>query len=152
MEEITVIYTLRLTSLLLVALALVPAGAHLFAIVNKFHLDRAEYLISQRAYDGWSLFSIVIVAALVSTLTLAIQLNRSGEPYWLVATAFLCIAATQVIFWLFTFPANKATQNWTVLPEGWETLRYQWEYSHAASAILNFVALFILLLSVVRTD
>jgi hypothetical protein len=152
MEEITMIYTLRVTSLLLVALALVPAGAHLFAMVNKFHLDRAEYLISQRAYDGWSLFSIVIVAALVSTLTLAIQLNRSGEPYWLVATAFLCIAATQVIFWLFTFPANKATQNWTVLPEGWEMLRHQWEYSHAASAILNFVALLFLLLSIVRTD
>ena len=133
------IYTLRLTSLLLVALALVPADAHLFATVNKFHLDRAEYLVSQRAYDGWSLFAIVIVGALASTLALSIRLNRSAEPYWLVVTAFLCIAATQVIFWLFTFPANKATHNWTVLPEGWETLRYQWEYSHAASAILNFV-------------
>lgn len=40
----------------------------------------------------------------------------------------------------------------TVLPEGWETLRYQWEYSHAASAILNFVALFTLLLSVLGKD
>ena len=119
------IYTLRLTSLLLVALALVPAGAHLFAMVNKFHLDRAEYLVSQPAYDGWSLFAIVIIGALVSTLALSIWLNRSGAPYWLVATACLCISATQLIFWLFTFPANKATQNWTVLPEAWETLRYQ---------------------------
>ncbi len=66
--------------------------------------------------------------------------------------SFLCIAATQVIFWLLTFPANKATHNLTVLPEGWETLRYQWEYSHAASAILNFVALFALLLFVLGKD
>ena len=114
--------------------------------------DRAAYLISQRAYDGWSLFAIVIVGALVSTLALSIWFNRSGEPYWLVATAFLCIAATQVIFWLLTFPTNKATHNWTVLPEGWGTPRYQWEYSHAASAILNFVALFVLLLSVLGKD
>jgi hypothetical protein len=152
MEEIAMIYTLRLTSLLLVALALVPAGAHLFAMANKFHLDRAEYLISQRAYDGWSLFAIVVIGALASTLALSIWLDRSGEPYGLVATAFLCIAATQVIFWLFTFPANKATQNWTVLPGDWETLRNQWEYSHAASAILNFGALFALLLSLLGKD
>jgi hypothetical protein len=64
--------------------------------------------------------------------------------------SFLCILATQVIFWAFTFPANQATENWTVLPVNWADLRIRWEYSHAASAILNFVAVAALTLSVLR--
>ena len=36
--------------------------------------------------------------------------------------------------------ANWATRDWTALPPDWEPLRRRWEYSHAASAILNFVA------------
>jgi hypothetical protein len=39
------------------------------------------------------------------------------------------------------FPGNQATENWTSVPEGWETLRARWEYGHAASAVLTFLAL-----------
>jgi hypothetical protein len=53
------------------------------------------------------------------------------------------------MFFIVTFPANKATQNWTMLPQGWETLRQQWEYSHATGALLYFVALTMLALSVI---
>jgi hypothetical protein len=45
-----------------------------------------------------------------------------------------------VVFWAFTFPANRATRNWTQAPRHWEALRRKWEYSHAASAVLNLVA------------
>ena len=49
-----------------------------------------------------------------------------------------------MVFWSFTFPANQATANWTVLPEGWQALRARWEYSHAAGAVLNFAAVLFL--------
>jgi len=67
-------------------------------------------------------------------------------------TAFLCIAGTQVVFWTFTYPANQLTNNWTALPEDWMTLRKQWEYSHATSAVLNLLALTALILSVLAKD
>jgi hypothetical protein len=35
-----------------------------------------------------------------------------------------------------------------MLPEQWEALRQQWEYSHATSAGLNLVALMALIVSV----
>jgi hypothetical protein len=54
--------------------------------------------------------------------------------------AFLAILLTQVVFWLFTFPVNRRTNNWTEAPEDWEQLRDRWEFSHAASALLNFIA------------
>ena len=43
--------------------------------------------------------------------------------------------------WTTTFPVNAATQSWTVMPEAFEAARRQWEYSHAVSAALTFLAL-----------
>ena len=45
-------------------------------------------------------------------------------------------------------PANEQTANWTVLRENWAALRVQWEYSHAASAVLNLIALIAVIVSV----
>ena len=49
------------------------------------------------------------------------------------ATKWL-IVANLAIFFVWTFPANQATNNWTVVPKNWNKLRIQWEYSHAAHA------------------
>ena len=146
------LYGLQLGSLIFAALALVPAGAHFFEMFSKLKLDRAGYLAAQRAYDGWNLFGIVVVGALVFTLVLTVMLYRAGQPWILAGLAFLCIAGTQVIFWSFTFPMNAATSNWTVLPESWEALRRQWEYSHACSAALNALALVLLFVSVLNAQ
>ena len=78
--------------------------------------------------------------------------RQRRRRFGLALTAFLCLVGTQVVFWTFTFPANRATANWSVLPANWMALRVQWEYSHAASAVLNLIALVALILTVVRTD
>ena len=150
-SDMIMTYFLRLASLIFVALALVPAGSHLFSLMSKMRLDRDAYLEAQRAYDGWSLFGIVVVGALLSTLALIVALHRTGEPPFLSLLAFLCIVATQVIFWIYTFPANRATSNWTTPPDNWTVLRATWEYSHAASAALTFIAFLSLIVTSVRT-
>ncbi|MER8978079.1 hypothetical protein [Mesorhizobium sp. M0870] len=144
------IYSLRVVSFIFVALAFVPAAAHFFAMFNKMKLDGPNYLAAQRAYDGWSLFGIVVLGALLSTAALAILLYRASASFGLVVVAFLSIGATQFAFWTLTYPINQATRNWTVLPENWELLRRQWEYSHAIAAGLNALALLVLFLSALR--
>ena len=109
-----------------------------------FSLPREHYLVAQQIYRGWALFGTVVFAALGSTAGLAWALWREGRAFGLALAAFLCIAATQAVFWTFTFPTNRVTSNWTMLPENWTALRMQWEYSHADSAILNFAALTLL--------
>jgi branched-subunit amino acid ABC-type transport system permease component len=133
------------SSIACVALALVPAGQHLAELPHKFRLPAHDYLVVQQLYAGWSLFGTVICGALLSTGVLRVLERR--EPRLLAATslAFLCILGTQIVFWVFTQPVNRATRNWTVLPDNWMQLRNQWEYSHAASAVLNLIALFALL-------
>ena len=131
---------LRFASLLFTALALGPAMAHLLELLNKIDLSREEYLTVQQIYSGWALLGIVVFGALISTLLLAIASRRKRGQFIAALVAFLCVAGTQAVFWTFTYPANQETANWTLLPEHWRALRTRWEYSHAASAVLNLAA------------
>src|SRR5262249_5512474 len=124
-----------------VALCLIPAGAHFFELANKMSLSTAEYMTTQRIYAGWSFFGVAIITAIVFTLTHTLMLRAERMAFLLSLTALLCLVATQVIFWTFTYPMNVATNNWTITPQDFEVARRQWEYSHAVNAVLTFVAL-----------
>ncbi len=126
--------------------------AHLLELPNKINLSREDYLKVQQIYRGWALLGFVVVGALLSTLALTITVRHERTAFILALIAFLCIAGTQVIFWIYTYPANQATNNWTMLPENWAELRRRWEYSHATSAVLNLVALVMLILSFLARD
>lgn len=140
--------TVQFLAILLTALALVPGGAHLFALWNKIDLPQDAYFTVQAIYRGWSLFGFVLIPALLVNLVLAFLRRREVRASALALAAALLMAATLVIFFTWTYPANVATQNWTVAPPGWEVLRREWEYSHAVNAGLTFLALALVVLSV----
>jgi hypothetical protein len=140
----------RFLSLLFCALALAPALAHLLELPSKIGLPRDEYFVVQQIYRGWWMLGIVVLGALLSTLALTIVARKRPGELGPALTAFLCIVATQAIFWTFTFPANQQTANWTLLPDNWQELRMRWEYSHAASAMLNLVALIAVIIAVLK--
>src|SRR5262245_60115842 len=113
-------------------LALGGALSHLFELTNKISIYLEQYLIVQRKYDGWWQIAYVVAAQLVAIVA-ALLLTR-GDAWtfgWLVL-ALAGLIGAQAVFWAYTFPANAATANWTVLPEAWQALRARWEYSHAA--------------------
>jgi heme/copper-type cytochrome/quinol oxidase subunit 1 len=143
--------TAQFVAIVLTALALVPAGAHLFELLNKIGLSQQEYFVVQGIYRGWALFGIVIFGALGANLVLAILARRQRAPFRLALSAFLLVAATLVIFFIWTYPANQATSNWTVVPPNWQELRLQWEYAHATNAVLTFLALCAVTLSALLT-
>ena len=138
---------LRLLAVLLTAVAMAAGFAHLLELPNKISLEREEYLTVQQLYRGWALLGFVVVGALVITGIVALMVRARTTEFYLTLVAALCIALSLAIFFLFTYPANQQTQNWTILPDNWERLRRQWEYSHAVAAILYFVALSALTLS-----
>jgi hypothetical protein len=129
------------------ALYLAPTGAHLFELPHKMALSPTEYMTVQQIYAGWQLFGVVVGLALLATLvnTILVRADRHALAWSL--GAFLALAATQGVFWAFTYPINVATRFWTVSPERFEAARQQWEYSHAASAVLTFGALVALVFS-----
>jgi hypothetical protein len=128
-------------AIVLTAIALIPVGAHFFELWNKIGLDRDPYFVVQGIYRGWALFGFAIFGALAANVILAVMLRRRRSGFVLATAAALGIAATLAIFFTWTYPANVATDNWTVAPANWEALRTHWEYSHAANAVITFLAL-----------
>lgn len=138
---------LRFLSVLFTAVGMAGGLAHLFELLNKMTLSDMDYLTVQQIYRGWALLGVADIGALVSTLALATMVRRNWKILILTLVAALCIALGLVVFFMFTYPVNQQTLNWTVLPDNWLQLRLQWEYSHAVNAGLFFVAFNALVLS-----
>ena len=134
------------------ALALVPAGAHFFALPNKIVMSEEAYFTVQQIYAGWALFGIVLIGALILNLVHAVMVRGEYPTFRFAIAAFLLIGATLAIFFGWTFPANQATANWTDIPRDWQALRAQWEYSHAVNAVLTFVAFCCVTLAVLTKE
>lgn len=133
---------LRLLTLALTAVVLVPSGAHLFEMPHKITLDREAYFTVQAIYAGWAWFIIPIIAAIVLNGALfASERRRNRASARSALISALLIIASLGVFFVWVFPANQATVNWTQVPDNWQELRRQWEYGHAASALIVFAAL-----------
>lgn len=138
-------------TLLATALSLGAALAHAFSLPNKIDLSSNEYFITQKAYRGWSHLAYVLAVQFVSMTTLAIMARRDPYIFWPVIVALGCLIGAQALFWVFTFPANVATQNWTVVPDNWESVRRQWEYSNAGGAAFQLLAMIALVVAVLAS-
>lgn len=142
----------RFTTILFTVMTLSALMAHLFELPAKIDLPREDYQTVQGIYRGWSVLGIFEIGAPVLTL-IWIFLERRRKaimPY--LFTALLCFVISLVVFFLFTFPANQATVNWTQLPGNWELLRDQWEYSHALRAVINLMGFISLVLGILKKE
>lgn len=137
---------LKFIAIVLTALALVPGGAHLFALPNKIQLAETNYFVTQSVYRGWALFGVVLFGAIFANLALTLALRRQ-RAFVFALINLVCLIATLVIFFAFTFPANQATNNWTQVPADWQELRWQWEVSHAVNALITFTGFCSLVIS-----
>lgn len=133
---------LKLVALALTALVLIPGGAHVLELPAKMQLQREDYFTVQQIYAGWALFAVPIIAAIGANAMLGHRLRHADRTASRAAwgSAILTVISL-IIFFAFVFPANRATANWTAMPEDWERLRQHWEYGHLGSAILVFAAL-----------
>lgn len=139
---------LRIASVVSVAIYLIPEGAHFFEMFNKVKMSSVDYMTMQRAYDGWAFFGVAIVIAVGCTLGHAVAMWDVPVARWLSLGALALLIGTQVIFWCFIYPMNALTRNWTEIPANFGVVRLQWEYGHAASAALTFLALVLALCAV----
>lgn len=140
--------TFRFLAILSTAIAMAGGLAHAFEFPAKIHLGQEDYLVVQQIYRGWSLLGVPIIIALLCSLAIAYLVRSHRLCVTLTLTAVVALGAQLANFFVFTQPVNRATANWTELPEDWESLRMQWEYSHLASAVLFVIAFVAMVLSV----
>ena len=137
-------------ALLATALALGAALAHAFELPNKIGMSREDYFIVQHAYDGWNRLAYLLAVELAGMLAVIWLYRAEPRVRWPALVALICLFAAQAVFWIWTFPANQATLNWTTQPENWERLRRAWEYSHLVGALFQTLAMTALVTAVLR--
>ena len=108
-------------AIMLTALCLVPAGAHLFALPNKLGLAEGEYFTAQSVYRGWSLFGVVWLLTLLAQLAMLVVLRRHRAALSVGLLGLGLLVAAFAVFFVWTLPANQATANWTQVPAAWRT-------------------------------
>ena len=159
--------TVEIVSILLVALAMAPALAHLLEFPGKSRLTKDAYLTVQPIYyPGFTVAGGVgEVGGLIAVLAVLLLTPQGTPAFWLRLVALAALLGMQVVFWLFTQPVNKFWLQSTTLggfgeaffnvgsgthrvrpddPDGWKRMRDRWEYSHivrAALATLSFLLL-----------
>jgi hypothetical protein len=146
----------RLVTLLLTALSMSAALGHLLELPAKMRLDGPTWVhLLQTLYPpGFGTAGAVFeVGAVVSTIVLAVLVRRrpTATIVWTLAGT-LCVAAAHAVFWTWNAPVNATLGAATAatLPIDWMQLRAQWEYAHAARALLQIGALGALVWSVLR--
>lgn len=128
-------------ALMATALALGGPLAHVLEFSTKIELPRDQYFIVQAIYAGWNRLAYLLAIQFASIIAVLIFARNEPLVFWSTIVSLLGLIAAQTIFWIFTYPANVATNNWTSIPENWEVLRRQWEYSHVMGALLQILSM-----------
>jgi hypothetical protein len=102
----------KLLALGLMAIIVMPGGAHLFELPAKMKLSENEYFSVQSMYAGWAWFSVAIFAAIAANAWLFWTMRESDPTAAHAAGASaVLIALMLVIFFIWVFPGNQATNN-----------------------------------------
>jgi hypothetical protein len=140
----------RFLTITFAAITLCALITHLLELPGKIDMSKENYLVVQSIYRGWAWLGIFEIGAILLTLIWTAGDIKKKRTFPFLLTALLCFVVSITIFFIFTFPANRATINWTQLPDNWQTLRSQWEYSHAIRAILNLTGFCFLVIVLLR--
>ena len=137
---------------MLTALSLGPALSHLLELPAKMIYDGALWLtVSKTLYATFGTVGAAFeVGAVVATVVLAILVRLRRPAFGWTILAAACVILTHAAFWIWLAPVNATIAALTLetLPADWMALRNQWEYTHAARAALQIVALGALTLSI----
>jgi hypothetical protein len=144
--------TWRFLTILLTAVALAAAFAHLMELPAKMNYDAGLYVMLHRTlYPNYGRIAGPAEGlALIAVLGLAWWVRGRGAAFPLTALAAACQAAAMVAFLLLVQPVNVTMAAWPLdaIPSDWTGWRDQWEYTHAARAFLQLGTLAALVLSV----
>lgn len=144
--------SLRFVTIMLTALSLGAAFAHLLELSAKRTYDGALWLkLLQTLYPMFGrVGGVCEIGAVVTSFVLVIAVRKRPTAFRWTLLAAASLAATHAIFWIWVAPVNAALAPLSAetLPPDWTRLRDQWEFAHASRAILQIVALAALVVSI----
>ena len=128
---------IRFTALIFSVITLSVLLAHLLELPGKMKLSQQEYMVVQSIYSGWAFLGIPEIGAIILVGMWLYRERQTRKRFRFLLYALILFVISLLIFFVFTFPTNLQTRNWTYMSGDWQSLRDRWEYSHAVRAILN---------------
>lgn len=122
----------------------------LFELPTMIDLSKDNYLALQGITSSLSWLVLFELAGLFLTVVLITMEKKKKRMYRNLLVAMICFAVSIATFFFFVLPANNTTENWTQLPDEWETLRAQWEYATAARAIITLTGFCFVILALMQ--
>jgi hypothetical protein len=114
--------------------------------------DGALWLaLLQTLYGAFGTIGAFIeVGAVVIAVVLAFLVRQRPPAFGWTLLGALCLVAAHAAWWVWVAPVNATMTSLTpeTLPADWMGLRDQWEYTHAARAIVQIIALGALVFSI----
>ena len=141
---------LRFATMICAIITLSALMAHVLELPKKMSLSKENYLTVQSIYSGWAWLGIAEIGALILSILWLISIRSKKKLFNILLVACIYFLLSLVIFFVYTYPANIQTHNWTQLPANWEQLREQWEYSHAVHTALNFIGVCLLIIVLLK--
>lgn len=138
---------------MLTALSMGVALCHLLEMPAKIAYDGALWLILLHTLYPPAFGTIGAsfeVGAVVTAVVLAFLVRHRWPAFGWTLLGAVCLVATHTAFWVWVAPVNATMAPLTpeTLPADWMRLRDQWEYTHAARAVLQIIALGSLVFSI----
>jgi hypothetical protein len=143
----------RFVSIYLTALTLSLTFAHLLEMPRKLQWSGALYMAVQHSlylFFAW-VGAFAEVSAVVFLVVLSALVRKRKFTFYLTLFATVCLATGLAVWFAIVSPANSQMALWhsVPLPANWEDVRRQWEWGHAASALLDLAGFGALVASVV---
>lgn len=143
----------RFISIYLTAITLALTFCHLLEMPRKMQYGEGLYMAVQHSlyfYFAW-VGAFAEVGAVLFLVMLCFLVGKRKRTLFLTLTATVCVAAGLAVWFAFVSPANAQMAQWSSvpLPANWTDVRRQWEFGHAASAILDLIGFGALVASVI---
>lgn len=144
----------RFMTLMLTSLSLSLSMAHLLELPQRMQFDQQLWVRVTVIENVYRLFgsvgAVFEIAAVLAAIVLMFLVRRRGSTfYWTFGGAILLVLA--FVSWImFVAPMNAEFSRWltTPVPLDWTRYRDQWEYAHAANALIKIFGLSLLVISV----
>lgn len=141
-------------TVVLTSLLMTMGFTHLWQMLPRLAYDGTLWFQTLNMYwqfgrEGPGPF--IELGALVSAVVLVFLVHARRPAFVLSLTAVMCLVVAFATWWAIIYPVNLEMLSWAPeqLPANWTHFRDQWEYAHGVRAILQFISLIALLISLI---
>lgn len=143
--------TWRFFTITFASLSMAMAFCHLLQMPPRMRYDGAQWIATQGLFHMFGTIGAAIeVGALFLAIVLSLALWRRRPAFQWTLFGTACLLVAHLAWWIFIAPVNNVIATWTpeTIPSDWMWWRSQWEYTHAARALVDILGLSALVISV----